>query len=181
MDNKVKVETKLGIVDFVTMVNAIVAEFFDADGNYTPHIGRLNAMRLFYNECVLDDTFGIPHNITDALEMDALIKNEDFINLFTESLVSDNKFSFDFANAYDSAVEIVNVKKNSTGRIIDSIKNLIGRFTDILAPLFSEENIEKLEQISKDISNGKLSEQTIAEAFKNSDMFDEHETINKAV
>ena len=172
MDNKVKVETKLGVVDFVTMVDAIVAEFFDDDGNYTPHIGRLNAMRLFYNECVLDDTFGLPHNITDALEMDALIKNEEFICLFTQALVTDNAFTFDFANAYDTAREIVDAKKDSVGRVVDAIKNLIGRFSDMLAPMFSEDNIKKLEQISKDISSGKLSDQSIVEAFGNSDLID---------
>ena len=73
----IKVKENFEIVDFATMVDSIVAEYFDAEGNYTPHIGMLNAMRVFYNECVTESKFDI-QQIINNLRVDdlrQLIKN----------------------------------------------------------------------------------------------------------
>ena len=45
------IKKDFSVVDYVSLVNGIVGEFFDSEtGDYQPHIGRLNVMRLFYNE-----------------------------------------------------------------------------------------------------------------------------------
>ena len=96
------IDVKLSIVDFVSTVNDIVLEYFDADGAYTPHIGLLNAMRVFYNECVKESKFDgdIPHNVADALEMEAIVADEQFIQCFNEALKTD-EYSLTFATAYN--------------------------------------------------------------------------------
>ena len=62
-ETKFSVKTELNVIDYVSMVNAIVSEYFDEDGTYTPHIGKMNAMRLFYNNCVTDSKYDIEHNV----------------------------------------------------------------------------------------------------------------------
>ena len=97
---KMKVNTYIGMVEYLTMVNEIVLEYFDEDGNYQPQIGILNAMRLFYNECVIESKFELPHDITDAMDMEIMVTDDEFVNEFNNAIIGDRPgIRFDFANA----------------------------------------------------------------------------------
>lgn len=81
------VKTELGIIGYVSMVDEIVLEYFNADGEYQPHIGMLNAMRLFYNECVKESKFDeqLAHDNIDAMEMEALVADQEFIEAYNRA------------------------------------------------------------------------------------------------
>ena len=114
--NKLEVNNKLGIVDYVELVNNLVAEYYDERGEYTPHYGRLNAMRLYYNICVKTDLFDLPHSITDAMDMEKLIDCEEFLRAFDDAIIGQfddevgyNGISgFTFGDAFRDATDSVN-------------------------------------------------------------------------
>lgn len=171
MNNIVEVKTTLSIIDYVTIVDAIVTEFFNEDGEYTPHIGKLNAMRLFYNECITDNRFELPHDITDALQMEVLVENDEFITAFDKAIKFEQNSVFSFANAYKDALSIVEVKKTSINQVASTVKSIFVKIVDSIVPMFTEENIQRLEQISNEIASGKISNQSIIDALGNSDIF----------
>lgn len=159
------IKTDMNIVDYVSLVNNIVKEFFDDEGEYVPHIGRLNVMRLFYNECVIESNFELSHDFEDALQMDVLVEDEEFIKQFNTALKGDGTICLDFANAYAEAMEIVNVRKGSFGNAVNVIKNAISNVVDMINPVLGKENIEKFNKLADTFSKGNLSADSIVEAF----------------
>ena len=165
MENTMVIKKDLNVIDFVALVNGIANEFFDSDGEYQPHIGRLNAMRLFYNKCVTVSKFDIPHDFNDALMLESLIINEEFIAEFNKALKGDGSIRLDFANAYAEAMEIVNVKKGSFGNAVSIIKGAISNIVEMINPVLGSDNIEKFKQIADSFSNGNLSADAIVDVF----------------
>jgi len=159
------IKTDMNIVDYVSLVNNIVNEFFDDEGEYVPHIGRLNTMRLFYNECVIESNFELSHDFEDALQMGVLVEDEEFIEQFNAALKGDGTIRLDFANAYAEAMEIVNVRKGSFGNAVNVIKNAISNVVDMINPVLGKENIEKFNKLADTFSKGNLSADSIVEAF----------------
>ena len=170
MENKkMIVDTNLEIVDFMQVVNDIALEYFNVDGVYQPHIGMLNAMRVFYNVCVKESQFDdeYEHDIFDALDMENIIKDKYFIAEFNNAIcVSCAKL--DFANAYTQALEIVENKKTSLGVAIDTIRNLIFKLMDYVDEVFKDENLDRIANIAENISSGKINAETIVEAYTQS-------------
>lgn len=131
MDNKkLTIKTELGITAFLNMVNKLVDGYFQksADGEvqferYTPHIGLLNAMRLFYNDCVEGGAYDVPHQVQDPLLMESFINDEDFVRLFNEAVEGDGYARLDFSNALKSAKQIVDYRNTSAVYAIDEAKN----------------------------------------------------------
>lgn len=170
MNSILEVNTKLTLFDYLAMVEEIVREFFNSEnGVYQPQIGNLNAMRLFYNHCVtksqFDEKYG--HDVTDADVMAEIVADNEFIKVFNQSLECNDILGYDFANAYKDAMEIVNVKKTSIGRIASVVNTLINKFSEQILPLITDENIAVFSKIVKDVSSGKLSIDSIADNYIN--------------
>ena len=165
----IKVKENFDVVDYVAIVNVIAQEYFDEYGNYTPQIGLLNAIRVFYNDCVVESKFDIPHNITEAEDMQSFINDTEFIEAFNANIADNGIVKLNFANAYKDAMDIVNYKKNANNELVTTIKREISNLTEWLTNLASNDNIERIEKIANDISSGKLSSEAIADAVGNSD------------
>lgn len=145
-DKRIEVHTNLSISEYIFLVNEIVdGYFYDGEdnevlnirnGEYVPHIGNLNAMRLFYNYCMTGNGYGVPHNVKDALEMEAIVKDEDFIRMFNESIAGDGYMQIDFANAYACAIELIDIRLNSTSTALDKLKahvvDIINKLGDVV-------------------------------------------------
>lgn len=162
MENTMVIKKDFSVVDYVSLVNAIVSEFFDADGEYVPHIGRMNAMRLFYNECVVESKFDLPHDFEDALMMDVLVEDEEFIRAFNEAVKGDGMIRLDFSNAYAEALEIVNAKKDSLTGVL---KDAINGFMQKMSPILSGDAIAKFTEIADNISKGNISAESFIDAY----------------
>lgn len=160
--NKLEVNYKFGIVDYVELVNNLVSEYYDERGEYTPHYGRLNAMRLFYNNCVKTDLFDLPHTITDAMDMEKLIDCDEFLQAFDEAIVGQfyeekgyNGFSgFTFGDAYRDATDIVNNRNSSLNYAVTAIGNKLNDLLVSVSSLLSDEKIEKLEKLAGYVTDG---------------------------
>lgn len=170
--SNVAVNTNLSIVEYASIVNEIVKEYFDENGEYVPHFGRLNAMRIFYNQCVTDDRFCFPHDISKAEEMEELIASEDFIEAFCYTIDHGYNYgSFNFANAYRDALGIVEVKKTSINQVAVAIRSVLNNLIKSLSDVLTTENIDKVTKIYEEIASGKISSQSIADAVGNSEIF----------
>lgn len=163
-----KVNNNLSIVDYSIAVRNIVSKFFDEDGNYTPHFGKINAMVVFYNYFVIESKFDLDHTITENIEADILANDEDFIMAFNNAIKGDGCIRLDFANAYSDALDIVHTKNTTIAGAIESFKNGIAKFADKINPIFTEDSINKLSKIAEDVSNGNLSAESIVSAYSNS-------------
>lgn len=148
------IETKLSVIEFVSTVNSIALEYFDDAGNYTPHIGLLNAMRVFYNTCVKESKHDTdhPHNIDDAVEIGTIAEDDEFIESFNKAIQTD-RYALDFATAYNEAISIVEQKKYTMQNIIDVIKKSLLEIIDNMNDILTPENIENIAKITKSINN----------------------------
>lgn len=117
------VNTKLGLYEYVAAVQEIANEYFDEEGNYRPHYGILNAMRVFYNMCIRVSRFdgALPHDFVDLSQVEQFATDSEFIDEFNAALIAD-RIDLSFANAYRDAQEIVEYRKHSVGNIIDILK-----------------------------------------------------------
>ena len=162
------IKSNLNIIDYVSLVNDLISDFFDSEtGEYTPHIGKLNAMRLFYNEYVIESKFDLPHDFTDALEMDVLINDEEFINQFNKAIKGDGIIRLDFANAYADAMEAVNAKKNSFGNAVNIIRKAVEKVSESISSVVTDEGLEKLTKISDGVKAGNLNLDSFIKAYSN--------------
>lgn len=167
MNSILEVNTKLDLFDYLAMVNEIVLEFFNDDGTYQPHIGKINAMRLFYNQCITKSKYDkkYPHDIVDAMDMVEIVADDVFIAKYNEALAAGSYKNLDFGNAYQDAMEIVNVRKSSFGNAVEIVGSMLNRIVDSISTVLTDENIEKVSQIAKDISNGNISAESIVNAY----------------
>lgn len=168
MNSVFEVNTKLALFDYLAMVRDIASEFInDEDGTYQPQIGKLNAMRLFYNSCVTKSRFDkkYGHDVIDASDMEEIVTDNEFMKAFNEAIIGDGTIQYDFANAYKDAIEIVDVKKTSFGSAVNIIGSMINKIFDSVSPLLTEENIKVVSQIAKDMSDGKISAEAIVDAY----------------
>ena len=165
-----EIKKELELAEYIALVDNMVQESFDENNNYAPHWGKLNAMRLFYNHCVQEDIAGLSHDIEDASLMAALVKNDEFMNAF-ESCTYCYDSRLTFANAYAMADKIVNVKTHSFNYAVESLKIVANNFLKGIIDSLSPENIDKIEKIANQISNGELSAEAISEAVGNSEIF----------
>lgn len=168
MENAIVIKKNLSVVDYVSLVNGIANDFFDSEtGEYTPHIGRLNEMRLFYNECVTDSKFDLPHDFGDAMQLDILVKDDEFIEAYSEAITSDGVSRLDFANAHADAMEIVNAKKNSFGNAVNIVKKTIEKLSESISSVVTDESLGKLTKIAEGINTNNFNLDSFIKAYSN--------------
>lgn len=166
MENrKIVINTKLSMVDFLQVVNDIVLEFFSIDGTYQPQIGFLNTMRIFYNACVTESKFE-KYDIFDALDMEDIVADEEFIDAFNLALKPTHGQRLDFANAYKQAMDIVSNKKTSLNNLIEIIHNMLNTFVNSISEELGEDNIKKIMDIAEKVDTGEITPATIVEAYR---------------
>ena len=142
--------------EFIQLVNDIAEAYFE-DGIYQPHIGELNAMRLYYNDKNNAD-------IVDAAEFAEIVKDEKFVSEYFAA-ISERSDKLDFIQAYDMAMDIVDTKKSSLGNFLDLANSWLSRLGDVV----SQENIDKLSEIAGEIKDGEISNKLadkVAETLK---------------
>lgn len=163
MRKKRKFNTYLSVIDYAMMVEELVNEFYNLEtGAYQPQFGNLNAMRLFYNHFYKTKD---EEKILDALDMDVIVSDDDFIDAFNNAITSCTGIQYDFANAYRDALDIVEEKKTSVGRVIDVLRAGLKTFFETSAPAMSEESIDKIYSLVQNIADGKIGVEEIMKTY----------------
>lgn len=171
MDNAINVNCIFDVTSYIVAVEEMAKEYFDDNGDYTPHFGFLNVMRIFYNMCVKTDLYELPHEIVDAMDMDKLVTDEDFVEEFNKALVGDGQFRFDFSNAFAQAMDIVRTRNTSPRETLNALlTKAIAGLQDI-GDIFTAENIDKIAKIAEDIKDGNLNAEQLAAAYGKSERF----------
>lgn len=137
------VNTKLDYQNYLTCVEALTDSFFDEDGNYAPHIGRIMSVSLFLDFCVEDS--GI--NMEEDNMIDQIFDNEEILREFENEVqvcMEFGKPALRFGSAYNDAMAIVEQKKNS-------LINTLSVFANQLGQVLTPENIARLQEVSKDL------------------------------
>lgn len=137
------VNTKLDYQNYLTCVEALTESFFDEDGNYAPHIGRIMSVSLFLDFCVEDS--GI--NMEEDNMIDQIFGNEEILMAFeneVQACMELGKPALRFGNAFMDAMAIVEQKKNS---LVNTLTVLANQLKQVMTP----ENIARLQEVSKDI------------------------------
>ena len=170
-DKKIVWHINLDIIEYLMLVDAIVAGYFDDYGDYKPHIGALNCMRLFYNLCVTESKFDdeIPHDFTDILLVGKLAADRGFVDAFQEATTYRNEYAgrLNFSEAYQNAIDIIDNKSNPLEKLYQGImgmlKSVAGELTD--------ENIKAIGEFATQVKNGNVDYYKLMEGYGNSDSF----------
>lgn len=159
------VDTELGMIDFLLLVRDLAEGYFGEDGEYQPQFGMLNVMRQFYNYCIKDGELKKEYgdSIVDATEMIEIVKDFEFITAFNDAIArikpinGDNRLGrsidFDFPNAFETAIDIVETKKTSFSYIVEGIKKMVIKVLSTLEDVLSEENIAQISEIVGKVDN----------------------------
>lgn len=166
-----KIENKLSLFEYAAMVEEIAEGFFDDENNYCPHIGEINAMRLFYDVCVKESKFDekYDHNIINADDMVEIVADKEFIDVFNRNIDYEFRGSpvcCDFGSAYRNARDIVNTRKSSIGNATDTIGMIIKKISDSISSAINEETVGTLTQIGQDMLGGKVTADAIVDAYR---------------
>jgi hypothetical protein len=160
-----KIKDNLDIVAYGAAVREIADKFFDSDSNYAPHIGKANAMVVFYNYFVIESKFSkmTPEEFTT----DLFFTDEEFLSEYNKAIKDCDEIKFNFGNAYSDAIDIVNTRKSSIGRAVEMFERAIINLAAKLSPVFSDDKIDKIAKISDDIAKGDLSAESVVKAIGN--------------
>lgn len=175
-DKVLIIDTKLTLIDYISLIDALVDGYFDVDGNYQPHIGMANAMRLFYNLCVKKSIFDntIPHDFSDIILVEKLASCDEFILQFNNaiSLGSICCIDFTFGYAYNQAMEIVQVRNDPMYKMSNDINVFLNSLLSLISNVMTQENIDITRDLANDIKSGKLDFSKIMMAYANSPEFE---------
>lgn len=163
------------VMEFVVLVNEIASEYFDDNGKYQPHIGTLNEMLMFYNNCVADEDDEV---ISDITGLDEILKDKDFVSdyeacTFGYAEYMSHSMGLCFQRAHDLAMDIVEERKQAFTRMTDAIVAVIKKVYDLIEPFASEDGINSFKEISKYISNGELDVEAIVNKYAQTKRFKE--------
>lgn len=163
------IKTKVSVVGYVELVNSIVDGYFDLlSGEYQPHLGIANCMQIFYNQ------FYKNKNEEDIVTVDLfepIVQTESFMTSFNEALIPTENFAYDFAHAYIDAMDIVDTKKDSVERMISGLRSGIMDILDTITPVMSQDNVDKLLELSNRVSRGEVTAEKILDTYKNSEYY----------
>ena len=183
-----KFNSKLSITDYVGVVEELASNYFNsATGEATPHIGNIYSVYVYFKYCVeseegdtvTQDTINIideeGNTSIDLNELQKLFDDEKFMARYQKDIDvycrSEEVFRLDFAHAFVDANEYAQNKANSAHAVSAAISNSIAGIMKAFRESFSDETINSLTALAKDIKDGKLSEEAIVEAYGNSERF----------
>ena len=178
-----KFNNKLKLPQYIKLVDEIVEGYFEqTTGEYVPHIGEIHMAYLYFKNCVIAEEGDevTPENIdadgdVDFVKLEAVLNDPTFIHA-----IEDNVFCgipdeyLDFGNAYHNAIAIITARVENGGLAVQRIINGITNVAEMLSGTLTEENVQVFAKAVEDIQNGKLSAESIANAYAKSDRFKEN-------
>ena len=163
---KIIVLDNVDIVTYSAAVVEIAEKFFDEDDNYTPQFGRANSVGVFFNRFV--DIISLEAYFADydgEVNVDLFLADENCLKVYNKALKNDTDYRLNFANAYADAMDIVKTKNTTIGGAVELFKSAISKIADKINPIFTDDNIAKLEKISENVAKGDLSPDAVVKAL----------------
>jgi uncharacterized protein YajQ (UPF0234 family) len=177
-----KFNNKLKLPQYIKLVDEIVEGYFEqTTGEYVPHIGEIHMAYLYFKNCAIaeDGDEITPENIdtdgdVDFERLEAVLNDPVFIRAIEDNMFCVSDEYLGFGNAYYNAMKIVDARVENGGLAVQRIINGITNVAEMLSGTLTEENVQVFAKAVEDIQNGKLSAESIANAYANSDRFKEN-------
>lgn len=185
-----KFNNKLKLPQYIKLVDEIVEGYFEqTTGEYVPHIGEIHMAYLYFKNCAIaeDGDEITPENIdtdgdVDFEKLEAVLNDPTFMHAIENNVFCGMPDEYlDFGNAYHNAIAIITARVENGGLAVQRIVNGITNIAEMFSGTFTEENIQVIAQAVEDIRNGKLSAESIANAYANSDRFKENTEDSKII
>lgn len=185
-----KFNNKLKLPQYIKLVDEIVEGYFEqTTGEYVPHIGEIHMAYLYFKNCAIaeDGDEVTPENIdvdgdVDFVKLEAVLNDPTFMHAIENNVFCGMPDEYlDFGNAYHNAIAIITARVENGGLAVQRIVNGITNIAEMFSGTFTEENIQVIAQAVEDIRNGKLSAESIANAYANSDRFKENTEDSKII
>ena len=185
-----KFNNKLKLPQYIKLVDEIVEGYFEqTTGEYVPHIGEIHMAYLYFKNCAIAEEGDevTPENIdtdgdVDFEKLEAVLNDPTFMHAIENNVFCGMPDEYlDFGNAYHNAIAIITARIENGGLAVQRIINGITNVADALAGTFTEETVQENAKAVEDIQNGKLSAESIANAYANSDRFKENTEDSKII
>ena len=185
-----KFNNKLKLPQYIKLVDEIVEGYFEqTTGEYVPHIGEIHMAYLYFKNCAIaeDGDEVTPENIdtdgdVDFEKLEAVLNDPTFMHAIENNVFCGMPDEYlDFGNAYHNAIAIITARVENGGLAVQRIVNGITNIAEMFSGTFTEESIQVIAQAVEDIRNGKLSAESIANAYANSDRFKENTEDSKII
>ena len=131
-----KFETKLNVNDYLAVVEEIANGFFNDNGEYTPHMGRIVSVAVFCDYCMKESVFQDVENP----DMNVVMDNGEIIKAYHEAVNCSDEMSF--GAAYSDAMKLVDYRKGS-------IVQALGLMAGVINMIMSPDNLSKVYEASK--------------------------------
>lgn len=171
-----KYNNKLKLDEYLQVIDDMVDVYFDhTTYEYTPQYGELFAVCTYFNYCVeLEESDTIKKQpIIEFDDIKLLYENEDFMKHYNEAIDCFDavQSNLTFGHAYEMVQDIVNYKRNDANSFANAISAGMSAILKSFRESFTEEEVNKISEIAKDIVSGKISNESIVKAYENSDRF----------
>lgn len=184
-----KFNNKLNLPEYIRLVDEIAEGYFNQEtGEYTPHIGEIHTAYLYFKYCaVAEDCDEVtPENIdidgdVDIEKLKTVLDDSEFITAFTDNVLVWDCEYLSFGNAYHNAMLIVDSKVENGGLLVQRVINGLQKIAETFTGTLTDENVEMFAHAVEDIKNGKLSAQSIVDAYANSDRFAQNTEDSKII
>lgn len=185
-----KFNNKLKLPQYIKLVDEIVEGYFEqTTGEYVPHIGEIHMAYLYFKNCVIAEESDevTPENIdadgdVDFVKLEAVLNDPVFMRAIEDNVFCGMPDEYlDFGNAYHNAIAIITARVENGGLLAQRIINGMTNIADMLSGTFTEENIQTIAQAMNDIKEGKLSAESIADAYANSERFKQNTEDAKVI
>ena len=148
----------LNMFTYLNTVDEIASQYYE-DGVYQPQYGFLNALRVFYNLFVNQES----NELIDPKEFAAIVDGGEIVTMFNEAISEDSSYLC-FAKAFYDAIDIVNYKKSSLNSLIDLTSALLQNLSDQLKESVSDEAMKKIRAVADGLNNGENTADAIIDA-----------------
>ena len=184
-----KFNNKLKLPQYIKLVDEIVEGYFEqTTGEYVPHIGEIHMAYLYFKNCAIAEEGDevTPENIdtdgdVDFVKLETVLNDPTFVRAIEDNDFCLSEEYLSFGNAFSNAMIIVRARVENGGLAVQRIINGITNIAEMFSGTFTEENIQVMAQAVEDIRNGKLSAESIANAYANSDRFKENTEDSKII
>ena len=163
-----KINTALTMSQFMKITQEIFEGYFDLDGNYSPAMGDLLTLNIFYDTCISEYELQADPNDLES-KLNELISSEEIMQAYKEALFGNFQFDFDHAhtNALDMVEEKLNHPTSKIDEFIDKLIDIAGTFET----KFSGIDATKITDALKSLNLNNLNAQAIVDAYSETERF----------
>lgn len=165
--NIMKINTALTMSQFMKITQEIFEGYFDLDGNYSPAMGDLLTLNIFYDTCISEyELQADPNDLEEKLN--ELISNEEIMRGYQHAIYSDR---FDFGHACLNASAMVENKLNHPTSKIDEFIDKLIDIAGTFETKFSGIDTNKITDALKSLDSKNLNAQAIVDAYSETERF----------